>query len=362
MISFELTEEQALAQSMVQELAAASLRPAAREADDREAIPASILDEIWSTGIVQAQASTESDATISSATLNAILFEELAVADAAFAIAAAAPIGFLSAIAAQGSVAQKKNLLPLFAGDKYRCASVAIIEPDFAFDVSSIRTTAHKTRDGYRLSGIKGLVPMAERCSHLLVIARCDGALDAFIIDRNARGVVIGDKKPNIGLRALATTTVSFKDVELSASARLGESAGCDVQRIIDSSRTAIAAILTGISRGVMEFVIPYLKERVVHGAPLAQKQVIAFRLADMRIETDAMRWMTWKAASILDKGGAATRQAQLAYTYNGEQAMWIADEGVQMLGGHGYLRDNPVEMWYRNARSISLMEGAVGV
>jgi len=360
LISFELTEEQKLAQSMVQELATATLRPAARDADDREAIPASILDEIWATGIVQSQA--DSDAAGSSATLNALLLEELAVADAAFAMAAAAPIGFLSAIAAQGSPAQRKHLLPLFGGDQYRCAGVAITEPDFTFDVSTMRATATNTRDGYRLSGVKGLVPLAQRCSHFLVVAQCDGALDAFIVDRNTRGVNIGEKKANIGLRALEAATVSFKDVELSSRARLGESAGCDVQRIIDSSRTALSAIMTGISRGVMEFVIPYLKERVVHGAPLAQKQVIAFRLADMRIETDAMRWMTWKAASILEQGGDATKQAQLAYTYTGEQAMWIADEGVQMLGGHGYLRDNPVEMWYRNARSISVMEGAAGV
>jgi alkylation response protein AidB-like acyl-CoA dehydrogenase len=119
---------------------------------------------------------------------------------------------------------------------------------------------------------------------------------------------------------------------------------------------------MTGISRAVMEFVMPYTKERVVHGDALAKKQTIAFRLADMRIETDAMRWMTWKAASILEQGGDATRQAQLAYTYCGEQAMWIADEGVQMLGGHGYLRDNPVEMWYRDTRTVSVLEGAVGV
>jgi alkylation response protein AidB-like acyl-CoA dehydrogenase len=362
LISFELTAEQKLAQSMVQELATSSLRPAARDADDREAIPAAILDEIWSTGIIQSQASADADSAGSSATLNAILFEELAVADAAFAIAAAAPIGFLSAIAMQGSPAQKKNLLPLFGEDKYRCAGVAIMEPDFAFDVSAIRTTATKTRDGFRLTGAKGLVPLAAQCSHFLVIAQNDGALDAFIVARNAKGVSVGEKRPNIGLRALETATVSFKDVELGVGARLGESAGCDVQRIIDSGRTALAAIMTGVSRGVMEFVIPYLKQRVVHGAPLAQKQVIAFRLADMRIENDAMRWMTWKAASILEKGGDATKQAQLAYTYAAEQAMWIADEGVQMLGGHGYLRDNPVEMWYRNARTISVMEGAGGV
>jgi alkylation response protein AidB-like acyl-CoA dehydrogenase len=359
-ISFELSEEQRLAQSMVHGFATSALRPAARDADERAAIPASILGEIWATGIVQAQA--DADGAESSATLNAILLEELAVADASFAIAAGAPMGFVSAIAAQGSPAQKRDLLPLFAGENFRCAGVAIMEPDFAFDVSALRTSAIKTRSGYRLSGVKGLVPLANRCSHLIVLAQCDGVVDAFIVEREARGVVVSDKRPNVGLRALEMATVSFKDVELSAAARLGESAGCDVQRIVDSARTALAAIMTGTSRAVMEFVMPYTKERVVHGAPLAQKQVIAFRLADMRIETDAMRWMTWKAASQLEQGRDATRQAQLAYTYAAEQAMWIADEGVQMLGGHGYLRDNPVEMWYRDARTVSVLEGAVGL
>ena len=268
MISFELTEEQKLAQSMVQQLAGAQLRPAARAADDRECIPSSILDEIWATGIIQSQA----EAGGYSPTLNALLLEELAVADASFAIAAAAPIGFLGAIATQGSPAQKKNLLPLFAGDKYRCAGVAIMEPDFAFDVSSIRTAAIKTRDGYRLSGMKGLVPLAANCSHFIVVAQCDGALDAFIVERNAKGVSVGEKRPNIGLRALEMATVSFNEVELPASARLGEGAGCDVQRIIDSARIALSAIMTGTSRAVMEFVMPYTKERVVHGDALAQE------------------------------------------------------------------------------------------
>jgi alkylation response protein AidB-like acyl-CoA dehydrogenase len=344
---------------MVRQLAATALRPAAREADDYQAIPASVRDQIWATGIVQSQASGDNDR---AATLNAILLEELAVADAAFAIALAAPIGFLSAVSAQGSPEQKKNLLPLFAGDHYRCAAVAIMEPGFAFDVSAIQALATKTSNGYRLSGTKGPVPLAHDCSHFLVLARCGGTTDAFIVDRNTKGVALGEKKPNLGLRALEMATVSFKDVELGAGARLGGAAGCDVQRIVDSARAALAAIMTGTSRAVMEFVIPYLKERVVHGEALAKKQVIAFRLADMRIETDAMRWMTWKAASILDSGGNATRQAQLAYTYAGEQATWITDEGVQMLGGHGYLRDNPVEMWYRDARSVSVLEGAVGV
>src|SRR5271156_3912895 len=156
---------------MVQELAAAQLRPAARGADDREAIPSSILDQLWATGIVQSQAEAGY-----SPSLNALLLEELAVADAAFAIAAAAPIGFLGAITAQGSPAQKKNLLPLFAGDKYRCGGVAIMEPDFAFDASSIRTASLKTRDAYLLSGMNGLVQLALPCGHFIVIAQCAGA------------------------------------------------------------------------------------------------------------------------------------------------------------------------------------------
>lgn len=236
------------------------------------------------------------------------------------------------------------------------------MEPGFNFDVTAISTTATKTRDGYRLSGIKGLVPLAGRCSHFIVVAQCDGCPEAFVVDRDIRGVTVGGKKPNIGLRAHEMAAVSFKDVELKPGARLGESAGCDVQRIVDSARAALSAIMTGTARAVMEFVMPYTKERVVHGDALAKKQTIAFRLADMRIETDAMRWMTWKAASILEQGGDATRQAQLAYTYAGENLMWIADEGVQMLGGHGYLRDNPVEMWYRDTRTVSVLEGAVGV
>jgi alkylation response protein AidB-like acyl-CoA dehydrogenase len=358
-ISFQLTEEQRLAQTMAAELARTKLRPAARDSDEQLAIPPSTLREIWATGIVQSQA--DADAT-RSATLNVILLEELAVADASFAMAAAAPLAFVSAIASQGSDAQKRALLPLFTGDKFRAASVAIMEPDFAFDTSAIRTTAARISGGYRLSGIKGPVPLAAQSSHFLVVARCGDSVDTFIVEREAKGVSVGEKRPNIGLRALETATLTFNNVEVTASARLGESAGCDVQRIVDSARTALAAIMTGISRAVMEFVIPYTKERVVHGAALAQKQVIAFRLADMRIETDAMRWMTWKAASILEKGGDATRQAQLAYTYAREQAMWIADEGVQMLGGHGYLRDNPVEKWYRDARTVSALEGIVGV
>jgi alkylation response protein AidB-like acyl-CoA dehydrogenase len=362
LISFELSEEQKIAQAMVQDLARSVLWPASRPADESAAMPDSILAEIWATGIIQAQAQSGSGADAGAATLNAILLEELAAADASFAIAAAATIGFLSAIAAQGSAAQKQAILPLFAGDAVRCAAVAIMEPGFNFDVSTLRTRAAAGANGYRLSGTKSMVPLAGRSSHFLVIAAHDGRADAFIVPRDAKGVSVAAANPKLGLRALELATVTFDGAAVDASARLGEGLGCDVQAIVDSGRAALAAIMTGISRAVLDYVLPYAQQRVVHGEALARKQVMAFRLADMRTEIDAMRWMTWKAAAVLERRRDARRDAQLAYTYAGEQAMWIADEGMQMLGGHGFLRDHPVEMWYRNVRTLSILEGAAGI
>mgnify|MGYP001552701897 FL=1 len=160
---------------------------------------------------------------------------------------------------------------------------------------------------------------------------------------RAAAGVDVGAAPGTLGLRGLCLADVSFEGVRVPAGMRLGDHNGCDVQRIIDSARTGIAAILTGMSRGILEYCVPYTKERVVHGTPLARKQVIAFRLADMHIEIEAMRWMTWRAAAELETGRKATRSAQLAYTYAAERAMSIADEAVQAFGGHGFGRAHPI-------------------
>ncbi|MCX5739781.1 MAG: acyl-CoA dehydrogenase [Proteobacteria bacterium] len=160
-------------------------------------------------------------------------------------------------------------------------------------------------------------------------------------------------------MRALATGTLTFERVEVPASARLGGDAGCDARRIVNLSRTAQAAVLVGISRAVMEYAIPYAKDREAFDEAIAKKQAIAFTLADMCIEVDAMRWLTWQAASQLERGLDATREAQLARLYCARQAMKIADDGVQVLGGHGFIREHPVELWYRNVRMLSVLDGA---
>lgn len=360
MISFELTEEQLLARTMSQQFGRDVLRPAARAADEGAVMPGPVMDQVWSAGFVQSVAAGDGDER--SAVMGAVLLEELAAGDAGLALAAAAPLAFVNAVVDQGSDRQKQELLPLFAGDRFHAASVAVAEPSARFDPAHIGTKAAPTGSGFSLDGVKTVVPLAARCSHFLVVAQCNDALDAFIVPANLAGVTVGAANGGLGLRAAEMSEVRFEKVSLPASARLGENRGCDAQRVIDAARIGLSAVLTGVSRGVFEYVTPYLKERVAHGSALARKQSIAFKLADMHVEIEAMRWMTWKAARQLEKHGQATREARLAAIYAGEQAMWIADEGLQMLGGHGFVRDHPVELWYRNARTLSVLEGIVGV
>ncbi|KFG93437.1 hypothetical protein GQ56_0131750 [Burkholderia paludis] len=359
MITFDLSEEQEIARSAMRSFAEGELRPIAQKLDRESAIPASTLDLLWSTGLAQMQ---DTENKRQGSVLNAIVLEELAAADATLALALATPIAFEQAIMGQGSVAQRQALLPLFQRNSFHAAAIAVMEPHVDADVSMPKTEAVRDGDGWRLTGRKTLVPLASAASHFLVIAQADGKRAAFIVDRAAPGVRVEVPVPTVGLRALAMSDVCFDDVQIAPTARLGEHADADIQRIVDSSRAGLAAVMVGLSRGILEYVIPYAKDRVVHGAALASKQSVAFRIADAYIDVSAMRLMAWRAAFELGNGQHATRSARLAYTYAARQAMLIADEGLQIFGGHGFVREHPIEMWYRNARAVSMLEGVAGI
>lgn len=363
MISFELTEEQEIARSTVREFAGQVLRPLARQADIEGQVEEDVLNQLWSLGVVQSMIEQDDNGPDQSAILSALLLEELGWADAVFGVALASPLGFVRAVKEQGSAAQKEALLPLFAGDGYRAAALALTEPGLMDrGIEALSTKAEADPAGYRLSGAKIQVPQGAKCSHFLVIAQHDGKPDAFIVPSDAPGVTIDASDRQVGLVGLAPATVRFDNVVLGPKARLGENRGCDVQRIVDAARVGTSSILVGVCRGVYDHSVAYAKERHVHGSVLARKQSVAFRLVDMFVETEASRWMCWRAATEIDKGETATRSAALAHSYTREQAIWITDEGVQLMGGHGFMRANPVELWFRNARTLSMLEGAASV
>jgi alkylation response protein AidB-like acyl-CoA dehydrogenase len=365
-ISFGPTEEQEVARDAMREFAAQVLRPAARACDEQAQVPDDLLEQAWQLGLTSTQipeafgggGETRSPVT------NALVLEELAHGDASLALAALAPSLFALPVVEFGSDRQKQELLPLFTGERYHAASLALVEPGPCFDPIALRSRAERKGDGFVLSGAKCFVPMADRASHFLVLARVNGgdgldAVQAFVVPRDAAGLTISEPEKKLGLKALPTAALTFERVELGAEARLGGEAGCDARRLVDLSRTALATVMVGVSRAVMEYAIPYAKDREAFGEAIARKQAIAFTLADMCIETDAMRWMAWKAASRLERGLDATREAHLARAYCARQAMKIADDGVQVLGGHGFIREHPVEMWYRNVRTLGVLEGA---
>jgi acyl-CoA dehydrogenase len=371
MISFGPTEEQQIVREAMREFSGEVLRAAARDADEAGALPDGVLDQVWELGLTSTQLPEAygGGGEARSPITNAIILEELACGDPALAIAATSPSLFAFAVADHGTEDQKKAYLPRFCGDKFAAAAVALMEPSPVFDVLSLRTTAEPKADGFVLSGKKNFVVLGDRADHFLVLARnaqsADAgfdAIDAFIVPKDAPGLSIGGCELNLGMKALPTVTLTLEKVEVPSEARLGGDAGIDARRLIANLRTANAALLVGLSRAVMEYAIPYAKDRHAFGEAIAQKQAIAFTLSGMRIEVESMRWLVWKAAATLESLEDATRPAIFAAGYAAEHAMEIADNGLQVLGGHGFIREHPVELWYRAARTLTVLEGVAGI
>jgi alkylation response protein AidB-like acyl-CoA dehydrogenase len=370
-ISYGPTEEQEVIRDAMREFAEQVLRSAARDADEESALPDGFLDQVWELGLTNTQLPdfAGGGGEARSPVTNALILEELAYGDVALALAAVSPSLFAFPVADFGTEAQQTKYLPAFCGEKFHAASLALIEPSPTFDVLDLQTTAEPKDDGFVLSGRKSFVVLGDRAEHFLVLARNSNAagtgfdaIDAFIVPRDATGVSVGEVELNLGMKGLPTVGLELQRVDVPAEDRLGEEAGIDARRLIAGTRTAQSALLVGLTRSVLEYCIPYAKDRHAFGEAIAQKQAIAFMLSDMCMETDAMRWLTWKAASYLEAGLDATRESVFASRYTAEHAMRIADNGVQVLGGHGFIRDNPVEMWYRHARTLSVLEGVVAV
>jgi alkylation response protein AidB-like acyl-CoA dehydrogenase len=257
-----------------------------------------------------------------------------------------------------GTEEQKKKYLPLYCDAAYKTCTVAMNEPRFRFDAVSLETKAEKQGRKYVLNGKKCFVPMAKDSGHLLVAAKTNGKTELFIVDGKNPGLKIDEREKNLGLYALESYPVTLENCEVSADDRVGGDNGCNYNRFLQKTRIAMSALGTGVSRASFEYARDYAKERVQFGEPIAYRQSIAFMIAEMAYEVDAMRLMTWKAASALEAGRDAGRESYLAKLYAGEMTMKITDYGVQILGGHGYIRENPVERYYRNGRGIAILEG----
>jgi len=375
MIDFEPSEEQALIIETVHQFAENEIRPRGRETDESGVPPLAVLAAAHELGLV-ANGLPEADGGggARSALTGALIAEELGWGDMALALAILSPglVGF--PVADHGGDALRRRVLPGLLGPAFVPGSLALVEPRFDFDPFRPQTTARRDGDGHRLDGHKCHVPWLPDGRHVVVIARSvegagaesatsPGELAAFLVDRDAAGLRAVAEQ-NLGLCGLPTVELVLEGVRVPAEARL-TAGDADVRRLIDRGRIAIAATALGGARAAFEAARDYAKQRETFGQPIATRQAIAFKLADMAIEIDGARLLVWEAAAALDAedgAGGATRRdvarlVRLAQDQTARVGLAVADSAVQVYGGHGYIRDYLPEMSLRNLAGLASYE-----
>jgi alkylation response protein AidB-like acyl-CoA dehydrogenase len=366
---FDLTpdDEQKMIVETVAEFAEELLRPAAHDADAAAAHPAGLVAKATEIGVTAINIPEDFDgiAAHRSTVTNALVAEALAYGDMGLALPILAPGGVASALTHWGSADQQATYLPEFAGENVPQACVAIAEPQPLFDPTALKTVAVRTPGGYRLTGVKSLVPAAADAELFIIGAQLNGKPALFLVESASEGLSV-KADPSMGVRAAALGLVELHDVAVPLHNRLGGDDATEADHAqnysdaIALARLGWAALAVGTSHAVLDYVVPYVKEREAFGEPIAHRQSVAFMCANIAIELDGLRLVTWRGASRAEQGLPFAREAALAKRIATDKGMQIGLDGVQLLGGHGFTKEHPVERWYRDLRALGVAEGVV--
>lgn len=359
----EPSEEQALILDTAKRFAEDVIRPAAEHVDYEGKPPLEILAqaaELGLTSLVVPEALGGMATAHASMTVT-LAAEALAHGDAGIAAAILAPVGVASVLADHGSPAQQAKYLPALVGEKYVAAALAVHEPGVLFDPARPTTRAKRDGGGYVLDGAKSLVPLVGIAELFLVSAALPaGGAGLFLVEGGTAGLSTEDA-PTMGLRAAGMGILRLEGVRVGADALVGGDGAADVlAEVIDRGRVAWSALATGTAQAVLDYVGPYTNDRIAFGEPISHKQSVAFMVANIAIETDAMRLLTYRAASRVDAKASFKREAFLARVFCADKAMEIGSNGIQLMGGAGFMRDYPVERWYRHLRGLGMVEGGI--
>jgi alkylation response protein AidB-like acyl-CoA dehydrogenase len=362
---FALSDEQQLLRRSVREFAEAELRPHVREWDDAQSFPRDILVRCAELGLMGIQVPEEYGGAAMSSVDYCICIEELARVDPSVCLSIAAHNGLGTAhIAAFGSEAQKRAYLgPLAGGEKL--AAWALTEASSGSDAGAMRTTAVRDGDSWVLNGTKQFITHGASGDLVVVMAvtnRAQGSrgISAFIVDKGTPGMRPGRKEDKLGMRASETSEVIFEDCRVPASQLLGvEGHGfMNALQVLDAGRIGIAALAVGLAQGAFEAARRHALTRHQFGQPIATFQSIRAKLVDDAARIEASRLLTFRAAAMKDEGRRTTLEAAMAKLYSSESAVRAAENGVQIHGGYGFVKDYPAEKYFRDVKLTTIGEG----
>jgi alkylation response protein AidB-like acyl-CoA dehydrogenase len=360
---FDLTptaDEQMLV-DVVTEFADEVVRPAAAEADGVCAAPEKVLKGGHEIGlpILGVPEQLGGISTERSAMAGALVTEALAKGDMGLAVACLAPGAVATALSLWGSDEQQSTYLPSFTGDDVPAAALALTEPRPLFDALSPETTATRDGDGFVLHGVKSLVPRAAEAELFVVGAMLDGRPALFLVESATEGLLV-ESEPSMGVRAAGLGRVVLASCRVGSISLLGGDRGEAYTDAVRLARLGWCALAIGTGQAVLEYVVPYVNEREAFGEPISHRQSVAFMVANIAIELQSMRLVTYRAASRAAQGKRFDREVALARRLCADRGMQIGNDGVQLLGGHGFVKEHPVERWYRDLRAVGVMEGGV--
>ena len=358
------TEDQQMTRDVVRRFARDEMAAVARASDEAAELPQGFLLKTVDLGLnfMPVPEALGGVGAGRSPISNVLSMEDLAQGDMSMAIAALAPLAVINCVLDAGTAEQQAAVTATLMSDDFVPAALALMEPGVGFNASCLKTSATRQADGsYLLNGAKSMVAFGSAAQVLVVFAATTDAngdelgIHGFVLNGETPGLAF-EKEDYMGLRPLPLYAMKLKDVSVAATAKLRDD--FDLKQFLNLSKIASAALAAGTCQAVLDYVIPYVNERVAFGEPISNRQSVAFMVADMATELEALRLMVYRAASQAEQGLDCTRMAFLAQRQAIKYGMKIGTDGVQLLGGHGFTREHPVEMWYRNLRALATLDG----
>ncbi len=359
-MNFELSREQQETRERAAEFADREVAPHAAELDREDRFPAETFEKLDEAGFMGLCVPEEYGGAGTDFLSYALLLEEISRADAGVGVTLAVhtSAGTLP-ILMYGTEEQKTRWVPdLARGAKIGC--FALTEPEAGSDAAAIAATAERVDGGYRLSGHKQWITNGRIAGAMIVFARAPEGVTAFVVGMDAEGISFGEHAKKMGVISATTDDVILENVFVPEKDRLGEEGrGLSVALgTLDSGRIGIAAQAVGIAEAAFRYAADYAAKRTTFGKPIAEHQAVAFKLADMQTKIRAARLLTYEAAWMRDGGMRVTEAGARAKLYASQAANEVTYDAVQTLGGYGYMKDHPVERYYRDARVTEIYEG----